>query len=130
MAQASATGDEGFSLALDSLGSLHWLGIGTAAVSGVIHLYLGVQFIGGGLGAAFLFAGVVFLVGIAAIVVDYRRRAFYALGVPFTLGQIVLWYVFNMSRINAGDLGPIDIVDKVAQVLLVAALVVLYRREA
>lgn len=128
MAQASATGEEGFSLALDSLESLHWLGIGLAAVSGVIHLYLGVQFIGDGLGVPFLFAGVVFLVGIAAIVVDYRRRAFYALGVPFTLGQIVLWYVFNSSRIAAGDVGPIDIVDKVAQVLLVAVLVVLYRR--
>jgi nicotinamide riboside transporter PnuC len=128
MAQASATGEEGFSLALDSLESLHWLGIGLAAISGVIHLYLGVQFIGDGLGVPFLFAGVVFLVGIAAIVVDYRRRTFYALGVPFTLGQIVLWYVINADDINAGDIGTLGIVDKVAQVLLVAVLVVLYRR--
>ncbi|WP_152042313.1 DUF7475 family protein [Salinigranum salinum] len=128
MAQASATQEGGFSLALDSLGSLHWIGIGLAAITGVIHLFLGVRFISGGLGVPFLVAGVGFLAGIAVIVLDYRRRQFYLLGIPFTLGQVVLWYVFNADSINAGDVGAIGAIDKIAQVLFVAVLVVLYRR--
>jgi hypothetical protein len=129
MAQASATGEEGLSLALGSLESLHWIGIGLAAITGVLHFVLAALFIPQPLGVAFLVAGLGFSAGIAAIVLDYRRRLFYALGIPFTLGQIVLWYVFNADKINAGDIGTIGAVDKVAQVLFVAVLVVLYRRE-
>jgi nicotinamide riboside transporter PnuC len=125
MAQASSTG--GLSLSVDSLAPLHWIGIVLAAITGVIHLFLGVSFITGGLGVPFLIAGVGFLAGIAAILLDYRRRQFYLLGIPFTLGQIVLWYVINADRITAGDVGPIGIVDKLAQVAFVVVLVLLLR---
>jgi hypothetical protein len=130
MAQASATRDEGLSLALGSLGTLHWVGIVLAAITGVIHLVLGVSFLPSPFGVAFVVAGVGFGVGIAAILLDYRRRLFYVLGVPFTLGQVVLWYQVNAADIAAGDVGTVDIVDKVAQVALVLVLVVLYRRES
>jgi hypothetical protein len=116
---------------LQTLTPLHYLGILLAAISGVIHLRLGIGFAPSPLGIAFLFAGVVFLVASTAILADYRRRLLYGLGIPFTAGQIVLWYVVNFaggSKSFPADVGTLGAVDKVAQVLLIAVLVVLLRR--
>jgi hypothetical protein len=115
---------EDSTLSLESITSLHWLGIALAAITGVIHLWLGVSFAPEPMGLAFLFAGIVFFLGIAAVLVDYRRRLMYLLGIPFTAGQIPIWYV-----VNAPDLSPIGIGDKVVQVLLIVVLIVLYRQE-
>lgn len=115
----------GLSLRTDSLTTLHWVGIVLALVTGVIHLALGASFITSPLGWAFLFAGVGFLAGIVGVLVDYRRRLLYLLGVPFTAGQIPIWYA-----LNAPDISALGIGDKVVQVLLVVVLVVLYRRES
>jgi hypothetical protein len=115
-----------------SLGPLHYLGVALAVVSGVIHLVLGVNFAPGGLGLAFLFAGVVFLAASAAILWNYRRGLLYRLGIPFVGGQIVLWYVFNFvsgPKSFPADVGTLGAVDKVAQVLLIVVLVALIRRE-
>jgi hypothetical protein len=124
MATGTGTGRDGATLATDSLGPLHWAGILLAAVTGAIHVYLTVLFGLSGLGISFLVAGIGYFAGVAAVLVDYRRRAFYLLGIPFTLGQIVLWYV-----VNAPDFSTTGIADKVAQVLLVVVLAVLYTRE-
>jgi hypothetical protein len=113
------------SLRTESLTPLHWAGIALAAATGVIHLVLGASFIADPLGWAFLVATLGFLVGAVAVLVDYRRRLVYLLGVPFTAGQIVLWYV-----VNAPDFSPLGVADKVAQVLLIVVLVMLYRRES
>ncbi|MDS0300716.1 hypothetical protein NDI76_18365 [Halogeometricum sp. S1BR25-6] len=107
-----------------SLSRLHLLGIALAAVSGVLHLYLGVLFVSSPLGWSFLFAGVGFLAGCAAVVLNFRRRLVYLLGIPFTLGQVVAWYV-----VNAPDFSTLGYVDKAVQIGLVAVLVLLYRRE-
>ena len=106
----------------EALTPLHWAGVVLAAITGVLHLWLGVSFIDSPLGIAFLFAGVGFLAGIAAVVSDYRRRLVYLLGIPFTAGQIPIWFALNWP-----DFGTIGILDKVVQVALVAVLVVLYR---
>jgi hypothetical protein len=121
---ATAT-ESGMSLRTESLTSLHWAGVVLAAVTGVLHLYLGVSFISTPLGPAFIVAGLGFLGGVAALLVDYRRRLLYLLGIPFTAGQIVIWYV-----VNAPDFGTLGIVDKVVQVLFIVVLVVLYRQES
>jgi hypothetical protein len=112
------------SLATDSLTGLHWLGIALAVVTGVIHLVLGVSFGLTGFGVSFLVAGIGFLGGAAAVLVDYQRQRLYLLGIPFTLAQVVAWYV-----VNAPDFSPLGLADKVAQIALVALLVVLYRRD-
>jgi hypothetical protein len=73
-----------------------------------------------------------FFGGVAAFVLDYRRRALYALGIPFTLGQIVLWYYINFVAgpyAFPADVGWQGALDKVVQVALIAVLVVLFRRE-
>lgn len=121
MALADETAD---AEAVGSLTALHWIGIAAAAVTGVVHLYLGVQ-IGGTFGTAFLVATVGFAAGIAAILFDYRRTLVYLLGIPFTAGQVVMWYAFN-------DVPPIPTshaIDKAAQVILVVVLAVLLSRE-
>lgn len=115
--------EEGLALATDTLTRLHWAGIALAVVTGVLHLYLAVLFGVSGLGLSFLVAGVGFLGGSVAVLVDYRRRLMYLLGVPFTLGQIVAWYV-----VNAPEFSALGYVDKAVQVGLVAVLAVLYAR--
>ncbi|MFD1599979.1 DUF7475 family protein [Halobellus rarus] len=121
---ATQTSD-GISLRTETLTGLHWAGVVLAAITGVIHLWLGVSFAPSPLGIAFLVATVGFFGGVAAVLVDYRRRLMYLLGIPFTAGQVVLWYVAN-----APDFGPPGIADKIVQVLLIAVLIVLYRQSA
>lgn len=108
-----------------SMSTLHWVGIGLAAITGVIHLYLGVSFVTSPLGWSFLVAGVGFFAGAAAVLTNTRRRLVVLLGVPFTAGQIVIWYV-----VNAPEFSPLGIGDKVVQVLLIVVLAGLYRRES
>lgn len=122
-------------LRTDSLGGLHWVGIVAALVTAAIHLLLGVRpIVGGdqvtGLQIGFVLAGLGFLGAIALVLIDYRRRTVYAVGIPFTLVQLLLWYVVNFASgpyAFPGDVGPLDAVDKVAQVVLVAVLVMLLR---
>lgn len=108
-----------------SLSRLHLIGILLAGVSGVLHLYLGALFVPSPMGISFVVAGIGFLAGCAAVVANYRRPLVYLLGIPFTLGQVVAWYV-----VNAPDFSTLGYVDKAAQIGLVAVLVALYRRES
>ena len=117
---------------LQTLTPLHYLGILLAAITGVIHLQLGVGFAPSPLGVSFLFAGVVFLGASAAILANYRRRLLYGLGIPFTAGQIVIWYGLNFAagpKSFPADVGTLGWVDKVAQLLLVVVLIALLRRD-
>jgi len=116
---------------LQTLTPLHYLGILLAAISGVIHLRLGAGFAPSPLGISFLFAGVVFLVASAAILANYRRRLLYGLGIPFTAGQIVIWYLYNFAFGQysfPADVGTFGWIDKASQVLLIVVLFVLLQR--
>ena len=122
---------DGIALDVASLSGLHWVGIVAAAVTGVIHLQLGVGFVPSGLGISFLLAGLGFFGAVALVLFDYRRQTVYAVGVPFTLVQIVLWYALNFaggSKSFPADVGTLGWVDKVAQAVLVAVLVALLQR--
>lgn len=126
-----ATADtSGLALRTESLEGLHWVGIAAALVSGVIHLFLGVSFAPEPLGISFLLAGLGFLGAVALVLLDYRRRTVYAVGIPYTLAQIVLWYVINFAngpKSFPGDVGTLGAVDKVVQVVLIGVLVALLR---
>jgi hypothetical protein len=127
-----STATEPGSIDLETLTPRHYAGILLAVVSGLIHLRLGVGFAPSPLGLSFLFAGVVFLAAGVAVVANYRRRLLYRLGIPFTAGQIVLWYYLNFvagTKAFPADVGTLGAVDKVAQVLLLVVLVFLVRRE-
>jgi hypothetical protein len=128
------TAQRAFGVQVESFTGLHWVGVLAAVVSGVIHLFLGVAFFGRGpgLAVAFLLAGLGFLGAVVLVLLDVRRRAVYAVGIPFTAVQIVLWYYLNfvtLGRSFPGDVGTLGAVDKIAQVVLIAVLVVLLRRE-
>ncbi|MEF8840385.1 MAG: hypothetical protein V5A62_01995 [Haloarculaceae archaeon] len=124
MATRDTTGEgTGLELATESMTSLHWLGVLLAVVTGVLHLVLGASFGLTGFGISFVVAGIGFLGGAAAVLVDYRRRLVYLLGLPFTLGQIVAWYL-----LNAPEFSTPGIADKIVQVAFVLVLVLLYRR--
>lgn len=110
-----------------SLTAVHWLAIGLAALSGIIHLLLAAIIPMLVLRASFLLAAVGFLAGIGLVLLDYGRPSVYLLGIPFTGGQIVLWYL--VVGPTPATLGALDAVDKLAQLLLIAALAVLYARE-
>ncbi|MEF8781019.1 MAG: hypothetical protein V5A46_10110 [Haloferacaceae archaeon] len=120
----------GFALRTDSLSGLHWVGILAALISAVIHLLLGVRMLPSGQGISFVLAGLGFLGAVVLVLIDYRRRTVYAVGIPFVLVQIVLWYVFNFAagpKSFPADIGALGAVDKVAQVALLAVLIVLLR---
>jgi hypothetical protein len=127
------TAQRGFGVQVDSFTGLHWVGVLAAVVSGVVHLFLGVAFFGQGpgLAVAFLLAGLGFLGAVVLVVLGIRRRAVYAVGIPFTAVQIVLWYYVNFVSLGQsfpGDVGLLGAVDKLAQVVLIAVLVVLLQR--
>lgn len=129
MATATETGT-----GVETMTLLHWLGVGFAAVTGAVHVAL---FTFNGLtplGLSFLFAGVVFFAASGAVIADFYREQLYLVGIPFTAGQIPIWFWVNGvvgGRIVIEPLlSPISVVDKLAQVGLIAVLVVLYRRES
>ncbi len=114
--------------AATSLSPLHWLGIALALVTAIVHLVLGLGFLPHWMGGAFLVATLGFLAGIVLIIVGYRRRLVSLLGIPFTGGQIVLWYVVNQPA-GLGDISVAGAIDKIAQLLLIVVLLVLIRRD-
>lgn len=117
-------------LDIESLTPLHWVGIGCAAITGVIHLWLGIEFIDSPMGWSFLAAGTGFFGAIVLLLFNIRRRLLYLVGIPYTAVQIPLWWVIN--DIQVADLFEpgIGVFDKTIQVLLIAVLIVLYRRES
>ena len=117
----------GHRLATSSLTPLHWFALAMAFVSGGVHLVLGLEFLPHPMGVAFVLAAGGFFGAIALVLLDYRRRSLYLLGIPFTGVQIVLWYAVNRPVLE--NLSTAGVVDKVAQVLLIVALAVLYRRD-
>ncbi len=116
-------------LAIDSLTPLHWLGVVMALISAAVHLVLGAGFLPHWMGILFVLAGGGYIGGVVLLAVDYRRRLLYLVGIPYTLVQIIGWYVVNQPA-GVGDLTTAGAADKIAQLVLIAVLVVLYRRES
>jgi len=110
-------GEIGFSPARMSWA--HWIATALAVVTGVIHLYLYVDqgFV------PFLFADVVFLVAAVAVLLNAYRRLLYALGIPFTAGQIGIWAAQGMPDMS------IAMIDKPVQALLILLLAYLFVNE-
>lgn len=102
-----------------------WLAIVLAAVTGVIHLVLGVGNFPDPLAISFLVAGLGFFGGIVLFLMDYRRRLLIALGIPYVAAQIALYYLLNMPTV--ATISPIAIVDKAVQLVLIVLMVLLYR---
>lgn len=111
------------SLETDSLTRLHWLGVVLAVVTGIVHLVFGFMAVPSPLGVSFVLAGLGFFGAVVLLLVDYRRRLLYLVGIPFTAVQVVLFFVLNWP-----NLGPGGIADKVVQLALIVVLVRLYQQ--
>ncbi|WP_410765721.1 hypothetical protein [Haloferax sp. DFSO60] len=113
-----------------SLTRLDYVAVVLAALTGLIHLVLGAAALASNLadplGIAFIGAAAGFAAGIVAVLRggDRARRLAIGLGIPFVLGQIVLYLLLNWPNI----FGIGGVVDKIVQIALLAVLVVLYRQ--
>ena len=126
----AATETQGRSLDVASFDNRHWLGIVAALITAAIHLLLGVRLAPSGIGISFILAGLGFLGAITLVVLGIRRRLVYAVGIPFTLVQILLWYYVNFvagPKSFPTDVGALGAIDKLAQLVLLAVLVSLLR---
>lgn len=112
---------QGFSLRPDTAAftGLHWLALALLAFTGAVHLYL---YLTEGF-LPFLFAGLGFFGIVFLLVIGFYRRLVYLGAIPFTVAQIVGWYVLS------GDLTAIAVADKVAQVALIVLLAYLFWKE-
>lgn len=110
-----------------SLTATHWVAIGLAALSGLIHFLLAAIVPVTVLRTTFLLAGLGFFGAIGLVLLNYRRRLLYLVGIPFVGVQIVLWYLVVEPTVATLDV--LDVVDKTAQVVLLVLLVYLYSAE-
>lgn len=115
----TTTARQGFGFRTESMTPVHWAAAALAAITGAVHVYL---YLTQGF-LPFLFAGVVFLAAVVGLLLNVYRRALYALGVPFTAGQIAFWVLMGMPDFAIG------VVDKAVQIALIVALVYLFRTE-
>ena len=114
-----------------SLTPLHWIAFALAITSGVVHLALvvvGPVPLTSSFGILFILAFGGFVGGVGLVAINYRRKLIYLLGLPYTGSQIVMWYLANQPA-GAGDLSAFEWIDKIAQVLLLVVLVMLYLSE-
>lgn len=110
---------------LRSLTPFHWAGIVLAAITGAIHVWLGVS--DGKL--PLLAAGLGFAIGIIGVALDVRREELVRAGITFTAIQVVLYALLHaFLSPRAPHFAPIGLVDKAVQIGLVGALLVLHRR--
>ena len=107
---------------------LHWIASAAAIVSAIVHLVLGITFLPHWMGILFVLSTGGFVGAVVLVLVGYRRRLLYLIGIPFTGSQIVFWYVVNQPTTLGAISGP-EFVDKLAQIVLLVALVVLLQRD-
>lgn len=103
---------------LRSLTPLHVIGLFLTAITGAVHLWLGVT----NPSVALFTAGIGFVVGIVAVAADIRRQTVVKLGIPFTATQFVYYLATHFDHIT-----QIGAVDKVVQFGLLVVLVSIVR---
>lgn len=109
---------EGWRLDIASITGVQWVAVALALLTGLIHLFVGVN-----RGRpSLVLAGVGFGSGIALFLANYRRHTLYLLGSGYVALQIILWIVFQR-----GEYALIGFVDKTIQVVLLVILVYLAR---
>ncbi|WP_435073737.1 DUF7475 family protein [Halorubrum sp. HHNYT27] len=121
MASKQAGSTVGFNV--KALHGSHWTAIALAAITGSIHIYL--YFQQGWL--MFLLAGLGFFgaIGLILVLPDYRKWL-YAAGIPYTLAQIVGWYMVEQPG-SFGDISDLALFDKLVQITLILLLTQLFR---
>lgn len=123
MSQQQTTQRPGFGFDVQTLGGIEWIAIGFAAFTGAVHLYL---FVDQGF-MPFLLAGLGFYGAIGAIMFTKGayRHLLYLAGIPYTLAQIVAYYVVEQPG-SLADVSTLALIDKIVQVSLIVLLAYLF----
>ena len=106
---------------------LHWAAVTLIALTGLVHLVLGIGSLPDPLGVGAVFAAGGFAGALVLFFVGWRRRLLYLVGIPFTASQILLWYVVNEPA-SVADVTAVEAFDKIVQTLLIVVLVALLLR--
>ena len=109
-----------------SVTPLHWLAVTTALISAGVHLVLGLEMLPHWMGVLFVLSTGGFVGGVVLFFANVQRPLLYLLGIPYTASQIVFWLLVDPGSTDL----VLEAIDKSAQLILVVALVVLYRRES
>ena len=97
-----------------------------AAITGIIHLYEGIEHVGGEpIAIWFILAGLGFFGAIVLFWVGFSQNILYLVGIVFTGIQFVAYFVLNWPDIFS----VLGIFDKIVQIVLIGCLVVLYRQQ-
>lgn len=92
-----------------------------AAITGLLHLYIGVVILGLPAGIALVLIGLVYFGGIGLISANYKRDLLMKVGLAWVILVIVLWAIaagFNAS----GTRDPLSFLDKAVEVVLLGLL--------
>lgn len=109
-----------------SLGTFEWLGIALAVVLGIAYFPLGTGALPESIGIAFLLAGVGYLGAVGLVLVGYRRRLVYAIGIAYNALLIVLYFLFQQPSL--AEIEPFAGAIKIGQALFAVLLGVLLIR--
>ncbi|MFH5797936.1 hypothetical protein [Haladaptatus sp. CMAA 1911] len=108
----------------DGLTSLDYVGIVLAAITGLIHLYEGVEDLGEGIfGILFILAGLGFFGAIILLWVGFDRRVLYPVGIAYTGIQFAAYFGLRWPNVYE----PLGLVDKLVQLLLIVVLFLLWQ---
>jgi hypothetical protein len=106
------------------LASLDYVGIVLAAITGLIHLYIGVESLDVRFfGILFILAGLGFFGAIVLLWVGFNRRILYPVGIAYTGIQFAAYFAFRWPNVYE----PIGLVDKLVQLLLIVVLLLLWQ---
>lgn len=109
----------------ESLTSLDYIGILLAAITGLIHLYEGVEDWGEGfIGVLFVLAGLGFFGAIVLLFLGVPKRPLYLAGIVFTGIQFVAYFALRWPNVYE----TIGLFDKIVQLALILVLAALYLR--
>ena len=100
---------------------LEMIVIGLLTITAITHVYAGLN---QGIIPPLLLAGLGFLGGIGLYIRGSNQRLLTIAAIPYTAVQIPLWFV-----VKSGNFTPVGYLDKVVQVLLIIALLILLFRQ-
>jgi len=94
---------------------------GLAAITAILHFYIGVVIVGLPTGIFLILIGLVYLGGIGLIAARYRQDLLLKVGIVWVVVVIVLWA--GAAAENAvGTRDPLAYADKIIEVVLLAVL--------
>lgn len=110
-----------------SANNLDYLATALAAITGIIHLYEGIEHLGEEpIAIWFVLAGVGFFGAIILFWAGFNREILYPTGIVFTAIQVVAYFVINWPDV----VFSLGIFDKIVQLVLIGCLVTRYNQQS